>query len=442
MIKLKTNTWHVLRCLPALLLALAIGSCSAGPQTTAVPPSPEPTFTQPLQPRPSSTPQPGPLPTSTLTATVAASATFTLEAPPTVQPSPDNANRPSLPGTLSLERRHAKGGFELWDFTYTEPGWDTQMTGIIHKPQGEGPFPAVVISHGKGGAAIGFSLLKAQEWFPEYVSIAPNYTHAGKRLGGEGPEGGSPENVRRAMRSLDILESQDLADLIGPVVDRSQLYLYGNSMGGDVTIEASAQAGSRIKRAAYTASGLDPQRTPSGAAAAETVEAPFLMLHGEYDGTVPPAASQAWAEALEEAGKAYQLVWFPNGEHNLHEDELTAAIAREFVRAWFSQPSPEIAEISRQGASSADALVLHGAHFGENLNEDGLVLFNGQAGQILEWSDALLEVVPPPGASGRVRVIVPVGPTRDPQVAQPVTGGLQSNAVPFSTQGSSEAPGG
>ena len=251
----------------------------------------------------------------------------------TVEPTLIGTLTPALPGTLTLTPLYALPGFDLWRFSYTESGWETTLTGIIHKPEGDGPYPAVLISHGKGGLAEGFSLVKAQTWFSDYISIAPNYTHAANGIGGTGPQGGSPENVKRAMRCLDILESQDLIDQIGDAVDQDRLYLYGNSMGGFVTIEAAAQAGGRIQAAAYTASGLaltDPELTPSGAAAAATIQAPFLMLHGQQDGTMTPAASQAWADALTDYDKPFQLVWFPEIGHDLNANPLTAAQVAQF----------------------------------------------------------------------------------------------------------------
>src|SRR5262245_45381960 len=102
-------------------------------------------------------------------------------------------------------------------FTYNSP--DGQVTGIIRIPPGNGPFPAVLISHGKGGSATGFSLPHANvlvNW--GFVCIGPNYTHVGGATNPPDNEGYCPENSRRARMCLDILASI-------PGVDMSRLAL-------------------------------------------------------------------------------------------------------------------------------------------------------------------------------------------------------------------------
>lgn len=238
----------------------------------------------------------------------------------------------NLPGIFNLGS--CSGG--LCDFTYSgEPGWSTTLMGYIYLPTSSGPHPAIVISHGKGGGGAGFCVL-GRDWLPKFIAICPNYTHAGGSMGGGGPDGGSPENVKRATRSLDILVSSEFSNQLNTNVDSSRLYLYGNSMGGFVTIETSSSVGARIAAAAYTASGLMDPHTPSGNSQAADIEAPFLMLHGENDGTVNPQASRDFAAALDTYGKSYNLMWFPNGEHNLIYDPSINNQVFQLINDWFS----------------------------------------------------------------------------------------------------------
>ncbi len=108
-------------------------------------------------------------------------------------------------------------------FTYNAA--DGQVTGIIRMPAGPGPFPAVLISHGKGGTATGFSLQHANilvDW--GFACIGPSYTHEGSSVNLPENEGYCPENSRRARRAIEILDS-------APSVDLSRLALFGHSMG-------------------------------------------------------------------------------------------------------------------------------------------------------------------------------------------------------------------
>lgn len=161
-----------------------------------------------------------------------------------------------LAGTLILTERTASSGYEAWDFTYSKPGWATEMFGVLVKPAGDGLRPGVVAAHGKGGNAAGFGVQKAENWFgPEnYIVIAPELTHAGDVfcLDSSNECGGSAENVRRVRRAAEILTSQQLIDQLGQIVDRDNLFLYGNSLGALTTIEAAGDLGSRIRAVALS----------------------------------------------------------------------------------------------------------------------------------------------------------------------------------------------
>ena len=74
--------------------------------------------------------------------------------------------------------------FKLEGERWTYRDGDFEMNGILLKPQGKGPFPAVLISHGLGGSAESFGMNKAREMVQwGYVCIAPNYTHNARSAG-------------------------------------------------------------------------------------------------------------------------------------------------------------------------------------------------------------------------------------------------------------------
>src|SRR5262245_51546978 len=99
-------------------------------------------------------------------------------------------------------------GFKLDGTKWTYKDEAVTMEGIFLKPEGDGPFPAILISHGRGGTAEAFGSAKAREFVQwGFVCIAPNYTHAGKATGELKDFGACEENLRRAVKCLDILES-------------------------------------------------------------------------------------------------------------------------------------------------------------------------------------------------------------------------------------------
>jgi len=214
-----------------------------------------------------------------------------------------------------------------------------EMTGILLKPEGKGPFPAVLISHGLGGSAENFGMQKAREFVKwGMVCIAPNYTHnvraAGRRAGspasGQANYGASEENLRRAKTCIEILRAM-------PDVDPQRIAAYGHSMGGFVTIGLAATAPDLLKAAAITGSGVAPR---AGFAApsvelAEKIRVPFLILHGANDPVVRPEQSAALKEVLDRHHIPNERRLFEGEGHPIDQSKREEVFS--LIRQWFTQ---------------------------------------------------------------------------------------------------------
>lgn len=228
-----------------------------------------------------------------------------------------------------------------WDgdrWTYRKEG--QTVSGILLKPQGKGPFPAILISHGRGGSAENFGRDKGREMVKwGYICIAPDYTHgaaAGLRGGGPMPSvpgtssdfGASAENLRRARVCLDILRGM-------PEVDGSRLFAYGHSMGGFVTIGLAAAEPRALRAAAITGSGVAPREGyPAPAeASARKIRAPFLMMHGSADTTVRPEQSASLKAALDAGRVPNERHVFEGEGHGIDRTRRDEVFRR--VREWF-----------------------------------------------------------------------------------------------------------
>jgi dienelactone hydrolase len=218
-------------------------------------------------------------------------------------------------------------GFELNDtnWTYTEGDWEIQ--GILVKPEGDGPFPAILVSHGKGSNAAGFARSKARE-FAKWglVTIAVDYTHSGSSST-KGADGASKENIRRALKCLEILRGLSY-------VDGKRLAAYGNSMGAFLTIALAAEPEAKLLAAAITAGGTSgrPGFPAPDAEVAKRVKTPLLILHGESDQVVPAERSEQLKAALDESKLANERKTYPGEGHNLHRSQESDVYAR--IRAW------------------------------------------------------------------------------------------------------------
>ena len=210
------------------------------------------------------------------------------------------------------------------NFTYSDS--QRTFTGIMLKPGGNGPFPAVIINHGAGGTATGYSLMRAREMLPwGLVCIGPTLTHV---AGGEtNPPnmGHCPENIARAVACANVLAGLGY-------VDTNQIAIFGHSMGAFATIGDSAALSNRIRTAVITAGGVIPDSGGTTNAAptvteASSVSTPFLMFHCDADPVVQPSRSQLFQQMLNSNAVVnlrilYSSNAIPNQSnwHNIHQD--------------------------------------------------------------------------------------------------------------------------
>ncbi len=212
-----------------------------------------------------------------------------------------------------------------------------QMGGILLKPEGKGPFPGLLISHGLGGSAESSGMEKAREFVKwGMVCIAPNYTHSihsanlqQRSLGtGQTSYGASEENMFRAKTCIDILRSM-------PEVDPQRMAAYGHSMGGFVTIALAAAFPDLLKAVAITGSGVALKfgfPAPS-IEIAEKIRVPFLIIHGGNDTVVRAEQSAALKAVLDRNNVPNERVLFEGEGHNIDKSQKEEVL--RLIRQWF-----------------------------------------------------------------------------------------------------------
>lgn len=351
-----------------------------------------------------------------------------------------------LSGTLTLiPYSGLDAGLIGWEYTYSDPGLQTDLTGLIVQPAGAGPYPVVVLAHGKGGNAIGFGSVKSNEWFGpnDYMTISMNLTHAGEVLCMDQANqcGGSLENIQRAETAISIVNSQNLIDQIGQVVDRDKLFLYGNSIGAATALELAEKLGTRFRAVALTAGGILMNgklayMTPSGSDGVAYVVSPLIQMHGRLDNVIKPSEADALIAALKLYDKVHQTIWFPNGGHNIATAQNSTNQVGSFMLDWFDayrdKTIPRISNLSPGRGVIGASVKLFGSNLGANVGGNSSVTFAGVSAVPTSWNPtAIVTKVPAGAASGSVQLTVPVGPVTDAQIEKPVGGGLRSNRVTF-----------
>jgi dienelactone hydrolase len=266
---------------------------------------------------------------SLVAAVAVAAAAACEESNPPGQPSPGN---PPPGFTLTGDPAGANGA--TWSFQAAVGGVAFDLQGILFKPAGNGPFPAVIVSHGAGGSANGYSRAVARTMVAwGLVVIATNYTHAGGApIGSPGTAaepGASAPNVARARQLVELLRGLGY-------VDMSRLAAHGHSMGAFVTAGFLAAHPDVLRVASHTAGGARPDSI-AGPAPSEsqvgTIRTPYQLHHGDNDQVVALSSDQRLAGVLLSRGVAYELHVYAGADH---DDVSQSAAVFDRVRSWYA----------------------------------------------------------------------------------------------------------
>jgi dienelactone hydrolase len=226
----------------------------------------------------------------------------------------------------------APGGAR-WSYRATDAGITYAMEGVLVAPPGVGPFPAVVVSHGKGGSPGGYAARIAPTmvgW--NLVVIGPQYTHALAADGNtglpSGADGASEANVARARKARQLLSCLGY-------VDMTRVAAHGHSMGAFVTGEVLGTDPQGFRVASHTAGGASAQSAAAAtrATTAERIVTPYQLHHGDADAVVPLAADQELSRILGRNGVSHELRVYRGVDHA--EMALDPGML-DAVRAWYT----------------------------------------------------------------------------------------------------------
>jgi dienelactone hydrolase len=264
-----------------------------------------------------------------LAATIAACGSSTSTEPAAVA-----ATNASVLAHLTVSGSPESPTGATWTYRDTVDGVAYDLAGVLLKPAGAGPFPAVVVSHGYGGNAAGYSRnvgAAISRWGA--VVIATNYTHAsGVPLGAPGLAtdlGASAANVQRARRLVEILRALGY-------VDMERVAAHGHSMGAFVTLALVSSHPDVFRAASHTAGGVRVDGVVGAApteAQGRAVRTPYQMHHGDQDAVVALAADQRFDALLRETSTVHELDVYPGFDHN---DVAFDSGVLDRVRAWYT----------------------------------------------------------------------------------------------------------
>ena len=201
----------------------------------------------------------------------------------------------------------------------TLPGADLELKGLLYRPEGRGPFPAIVMLHGCSGM-----WTRSGKPLPSYESWAEHFRdlgYAALLLDSFGPRGEreicthnerriTPQRERAsdARAALNWLAGQ--AD-----VRRDSVHLAGWSNGGSAVLHALRPDGSGLPQPSFrSAIAFYP-------GCAQLLKGPFvprvplLILAGAEDDWTPAAKCQALERRAREAGAPIEIEVYEGAHH-------------------------------------------------------------------------------------------------------------------------------
>ncbi|ALU88236.1 dienelactone hydrolase (Esterase_Lipase superfamily) protein [Herbaspirillum rubrisubalbicans M1] len=227
------------------------------------------------------------------------------------------------------------------------------------KPAGPGPFPVLILSHGRSPTNRSepprFRYTKQVRYFVErgFAVFEPTRIGYGAAMTQFDPEdSGSCSSKDYAPMatagSTEILAVLDYARQ-QPYVDAKRVLLVGQSVGGYLTVATTARNPAGLVGAINFAggSGGDPEKRPGNPCAPERLEqmyaqfgqqakAPMLWIYTENDLYFSPTHSKAWYDAFVKAGGTAQYRLLPPFAKNGHTlfaagTEIWEPIVGEFL---------------------------------------------------------------------------------------------------------------
>jgi dienelactone hydrolase len=241
-------------------------------------------------------------------------------------------------------------------FPNLTPGTPTEITATLVKPEGPGPFPAVVQLHGCGG-------LEAQSyrwarWLADRGYVALVVDSFGPRgVAGDcrsGPD--EPPITARfddAFGALRYLQAQPfvIADRVA-AIGWSQGGVYSMAVINGPSLERARRRGVKLPPVGFAA-GIGVYPGGCFSLVNEQVIRPLLVLIGGADDWTPAAKCKEMVDAMRSRGATATIVIYPGAYHYFDVEGQKLEVLPDVENE--SRPGGHGATVSYQTAAAADA---------------------------------------------------------------------------------------
>lgn len=253
------------------------------------------------------------------------------------------------------------GTHKTYYATYKSDG--LKISSTFHVPEGEGPFPVLILNHGyfpqetyKNGYGFG----REQKYFAQKGYAVLHIDYRGYSFSDKDPEAYTGRRFGYTGYSADAVNAVVALKAAGlPYLDMDRVGMFGHSMGGGVTFNASLARPDLIKASVvwgpvsakyednylkWTSGRMTPEATevfesqfgpledPDSFRALspyeylDRLEVPLLIQHGTADESCPVEWSRVLVDRLQDLGKDYEYLEYEGAPHVLWYDYWDMAV--------------------------------------------------------------------------------------------------------------------
>jgi len=230
--------------------------------------------------------------------------------------------------------------------TVVIPNGSVTLRALLWRPQGRGPFPAVLLNHGSGRSREELERLGPYEWQADV--LGPVFARHGyvflylfrRGVGLSADQGDNAvvlmnrefaahgQEARNALQ-LRLLETTEMSDALSgltflralPGVDARDVAVIGHSFGGSLTLLMAEREPDLRAVVIFSGAGYSWDRSPElrarHLAAVAHTAAPIFFIHAENDYSL--ASGKALDARLQQLGKPHRLKIYPPIGHTVDD---------------------------------------------------------------------------------------------------------------------------
>jgi dienelactone hydrolase len=246
---------------------------------------------------------------------------------------------------------------------------DAHMVGTVYKPEGTGPFPFVVLNHGRAGTAVERAQVRrwrytdasrwlVQQGFAVFVATRRGYGDTGGTDVEQNYNCANPWYAEAMAGGVQSVLSVIAYAKAQPFVDRNRFLVMGQSVGGYLSVGTGAAHPEGLVAVINFAGGHGgrPDRDPGNPCEAQKLKkvfedagkvsrVPALWVYTENDAYFGPTHTKEWHQAFTAAGGRADFRMLPpfgTDGHTLFVRgiKIWHPLVLEFLRSVGFEPAP------------------------------------------------------------------------------------------------------